>query len=209
MVDTVGDVKLRVTDPSHPIFAGIALDANNTMANVYAGIESFVGQDPPIVQRGISVNTDAVAANGTVLATIATANDPAFGGLVIGEWKAGSVMGNGSADVLGGNRLVFLTGSREADGFTGGNAAGFYDLEPDGQKMFLNAVAYAIGLGGAGGPEFRGISLSGGSLTIEWSGGGTLESATSITGPWAAVAGATSPYKAPAAGAGGFFRVRQ
>jgi hypothetical protein len=210
MVDTVGDVKLTVTDPSHPIFAGIALDANNTMANVYAGIESFVGQDPPIVQRGISVNTDAAAGNGTVLASIATAEDPAVGGLIIGEWKAGSVMSNGSADVLGGDRIVFLTGSREADGFTGGNAAGFYDLEPDGQKMFLNAVAYAVGLGAGGsGPSITGIRLNGGSISIEWTGGGTLEQAGNIEGPWAAVTGATSPYTAQANGPGAFFRVRQ
>ncbi len=210
MVDTVGDVKLTVTDPSHPIFAGIALDANNTMANVYAGIESFVGQDPPIVQRGISVNTDAAAGNGTVLASIATAEDPAVGGLIIGEWKAGSVMSNGSADVLGGDRIVFLTGSREADGFTGGNAAGFYDLEPDGQKMFLNAVAYAVGLGAGGaGASITGIRLNGGSISIEWTGGGTLEQAGNIEGPWAAVTGATSPYTAQANGPGAFFRVRQ
>ena len=102
------------------------------MVNVFAGIESFMGQDPPIVQRGISVNNNPVAGDGKLLATIATAEDPTVGGLVIGEWQAGAVMGNGSADVLGGPRLVFLTGSREADGFTGGNAAGFYDLEPDG-----------------------------------------------------------------------------
>lgn len=210
MVDTVGDIKLTVTDPSHPIFAGVSLDANNTMANVFAGIESFLGQDPPLVQRGISVNNNPVAGNGMVLATVATADDPTVGGMIIGEWKAGSVMSNGSADVLGGSRLVFLTGSREASGFTGGNAAGFYDLEADGEKMFLNAVAYMSGLGTAGGgPSFSGITLSGGNLAIQWSGGGTLETATSITGPWAAVAGASSPHTAPASGAGAFFRVRQ
>lgn len=33
-----------------------------------------------------------------------------------------------------------------------------------------------------------------GTLTIEWTGGGTLEASPSVTGPWQAVAGATSPY---------------
>jgi hypothetical protein len=47
-------------------------------------------------------------------------------------------------DVLGGPRLVFLTGSREPDGVTGGQAAALYDLYPDGEKMFLNAVKYMI-----------------------------------------------------------------
>jgi len=47
-------------------------------------------------------------------------------------------------DVLGGPRLVFLTGSREPDGVTGGQAAALYDLYPDGEQMFLNAVEYYI-----------------------------------------------------------------
>jgi len=47
-------------------------------------------------------------------------------------------------DVLGGYRLVFLTGSREPSGVTGGQAAALYDLYPDGEKMFLNAVKYMI-----------------------------------------------------------------
>ncbi|MBI2949137.1 MAG: discoidin domain-containing protein, partial [Verrucomicrobia bacterium] len=34
-----------------------------------------------------------------------------------------------------------------------------------------------------------------GTITLEWTGGGTLEAATSVTGPWQAVTGATSPYK--------------
>ncbi len=33
-----------------------------------------------------------------------------------------------------------------------------------------------------------------GSITMEWSGGGTLQAAAAITGPWQDVAGATSPY---------------
>ena len=47
-------------------------------------------------------------------------------------------------DVLGGPRLVFLTGSREPDGVTGGQAAALYDLYDDGTLMFLNAVAYML-----------------------------------------------------------------
>jgi hypothetical protein len=34
-----------------------------------------------------------------------------------------------------------------------------------------------------------------GSLSIEWTGGGTLEAAPTISGPWTPIAGATSPYK--------------
>jgi len=33
-----------------------------------------------------------------------------------------------------------------------------------------------------------------GALTVQWTGGGTLEAATNIAGPWAPVTGAASPY---------------
>ena len=52
--------------------------------------------------------------------------------------------GGAETDVLAGHRLVFLTGSREPSGVTGGDAAGLYDLYPDGEKMLLNAVNYMI-----------------------------------------------------------------
>jgi hypothetical protein len=44
-------------------------------------------------------------------------------------------------------------------------------------------------------PEFTSIKRNtDGSVTLEWTGGGTLEAATSVQGPWQAVTGATSPY---------------
>lgn len=135
--DTAGAIQLSVNDPNHPVFSGISLDSNNLTVNPYAEIASFNGT----AQRGISVNTDPVAGNGTVLATVGTASDPAAGGMIIGEWQAGATMGDGTADTLAGHRLVFLSGSREASGLTS-EGAGIYDLTDDGSKMFLNAVQY-------------------------------------------------------------------
>jgi len=44
-------------------------------------------------------------------------------------------------------------------------------------------------------PVFTKTTLNAnGSLTLEWTGGGTLQAGPSISGPWAPVAGATSPY---------------
>lgn len=134
--DTASTVTLTLTDPNHPIFEGLPLGANNTMATPYATPLSFNGT----VQRGISVNTDPLAGNGKVLATVATQGDPAFGGMVIGEWQAGATMATSPADTLGGHRLVFLTGSRE-QGITS-EGAGIYDLTADGSQLFLNAVNY-------------------------------------------------------------------
>jgi hypothetical protein len=135
--DTAGPVNLMVNNPSHPIFAGVTLDAGNTTVNPYADIVTFSGS----VQRGISVNTNPAAGGGTVLATIGTSGDPAFGGMAIGEWPAGATTSTTPADTLGGHRLVFLTGSREASGVSS-ETAGLFDLTADGQRMFLNAVNY-------------------------------------------------------------------
>jgi hypothetical protein len=57
-------------------------------------------------------------------------------------------------------------------------------------------------------PEITDITLSGGNVNIVWTGGGTLERAAAITGPWSDVAGATSPYSTPTSGAEAYFRVR-
>ncbi len=135
--DTIGSVKLTAQVPSHPLFAGVPLDAGGLMTNDYANIVSFMGT----TERGISVNTDPLAGGGTLLATIGTPGDPANGGMVIGEWAAGATMGNAAANILAGPRLVFLSGSREHDGLTS-EGAGIFDLTGDGAQLFLNAVNY-------------------------------------------------------------------
>ncbi len=134
--DTAGSVSLSITDPSHPIFAGLALNPDNTMVNPYAELVSYNAT----VQRGISANTDPLAGGGQLLATVATVGDPAFGGTIIAEWQAGATMATSPADILGGHRLAFLTGSRE-QGITS-EGAGIYDLTPDGAQLFLSAVNY-------------------------------------------------------------------
>lgn len=49
-------------------------------------------------------------------------------------------MANTPASILGGRRLVFLSGTRER-GITS-EGSGIYDLTADGTTMFLNAVDY-------------------------------------------------------------------
>lgn len=133
--DTTAPISLEALNPSHPIFAGVALDGNNIMVNSFAGIATHPSNG--ITQRGISVNTDALVGGGTVIGRISAAGAPASG-MVIGEWQTGASLGT---NVLAGHRLVFLSGSREHNGLTS-QGAGIYDLTPDGEKMFLNAVTY-------------------------------------------------------------------
>jgi hypothetical protein len=170
MPDTSGTVRLTVNDPVHPIFEGIALDTGNIMLNDYAGPVTF----NEIPQRGISVNANEVAGGGTVLATIGTEGDNAFGGMVIGEWPAGAIMGNVTTNMLGGPRLVFLSGSREhganpelgTPGLTA-HGAGIYDLTTDGAQLLANAIHYMAE------PRFlvHAPALAEDGLVLTWQGG--------------------------------------
>lgn len=143
MADTTGPIQLTIADTAHPIFNGVPLDGSNAMVNIYADqAQSPVA--PNATQRGISVNIDPIALGGTVLATAAV-TDPntliTSQEMVIGYWAPGSSMANSPPDALGGHRLVFLSGSREASG-SSSDTAGIFDLQADGGMMFLNAVNY-------------------------------------------------------------------
>lgn len=102
MVDTAGDVALTVDDPTHPIFAGIDV-VDGVMANPFAMAGIPVPTAGAEVSRGVSINNDPIDDEGTLLATVATAEDPAVGGMVIGEWQAGATLeSSGGATVLAG-----------------------------------------------------------------------------------------------------------
>jgi hypothetical protein len=58
------------------------------------------------------------------------------------------------------------------------------------------------------GPKLA-AARDGANIKIQWTGTGTLESADAITGPWAAVANASSPFSAPTTGSRKFYRLRQ
>ena len=119
------------------------------MVNPFAEGAVPLTTDETILSRGISINDNTIDDEGTLLATIAeaSADTGPVGGLMIAEFPAGATMENSSGsptDVLGAARLIFLTGSREPDGVTGGQASALYDLYEDGTTMLLNAVAYML-----------------------------------------------------------------
>ncbi|HEX7859295.1 MAG TPA: Ig-like domain-containing protein [Verrucomicrobiae bacterium] len=220
--DTIPDVnsasvRLNVKDPSHPIFEGINLDGSSNMVSSYAHLVTWNG----VVQRGISVNNNAIAPGGKVLATVGTAGDAAVNGTVISEFPAGTAMRNTQVDVTAGHRLVFLTGSREqATPTLTGDGAGIFDLDPDGAKMFLNAVSYMAGLTSAT-PDDVAISASrnsSGDLVISWpaegSTGYVLQGTESLGTPnWQSAGGTptsnggTLSQTVPTSGTMRFFRL--
>lgn len=90
----------------------------------------------------------------------------------------------------------------------------------DDVAIFANElVAADIALLAAGTPPteiadevvgaFTSISLDGGQVVIEWQGGGTLEWAPSVGGPWTAEPGAASPYQTAPTEGMRFYRLMQ
>jgi len=192
MVDTADTIQLRAEDASHPLFSGV--DLNDGVTGDFAGIVTWNDQ----VQRGVSINNNNAGEAGRVIATVATESDPTAGGIVAIEYDAGAPTTTGGN--FAGKRMALLTGSREAGGVTS-ETAGIWDLTDVGRKIYLNAVSYLTAGGSGGG--ISGVSLADGMLTIEYS--GTLKSAGSVTGPFNAVDGASSPYTVAADQAAQFF----
>ena len=81
-------------------------------------------------------------------------------------------------------------------------------LSEAGRTQLINAVNYAVGVSGSGGggPAELSIARSGAELVITYGGGG-LESASAINGPWIAESGA-SPLTIQPSGSAKFYRVR-
>ncbi len=108
--------------PSHPVFAGVTLDASKQV-NILASGDADVG-----------AVTDA--GNGTVIGTRADT-----GAVWIAEWEPGVEFYAGAGLYTGGPRMWFAGG---------GVPDGFYNFNAEGEKLFLNAVRYM--LGETGGP---------------------------------------------------------
>lgn len=92
----------------------------------------------------------------------------------------------------------------------------WFQILPDRTKVLLNDVSNANALrafrtrteGGAT-LSFNAPSFANGKITLSWQGTGTLEEATSITGPWGTAASQANPQSPDATGAMKFYRLKQ
>jgi len=109
---------LEVVEPDHPVFNGVTIGANNQL---------------DILTMGSSFANSTDAGNGTLIAKRAD-NDQIW----IAEWETGQEFYAGSGQTAGGPRLYLVSGSDEG-------TDGRYNLNADGEKMFLNAVRYMLG----------------------------------------------------------------
>jgi hypothetical protein len=110
---------LQAVATSHPIFNGVTLDATNQVSVVTTNV-SFVS------------TTDV--GNGTLIASRAD-----NGQVWIVEWQAGLAFYASSTQTPAGHRMLFCSGGTVAP-----VSDGTYDLTAEGEKMFLNAVAYMV-----------------------------------------------------------------
>jgi len=121
---------LKVVDPTHAAFAGVAIDPNGC-------VEALSAQWNV---DWVTAVTDA--GNGKVLATRAS------DGLVsIVTWEAGQKFFEAGAKIAGGPRMLFVAGSGSKNTAPNYAPDGTYNLTPDGEKMFVNAVAYMLNQG--------------------------------------------------------------
>lgn len=172
-------------------WAGVA--GNDIPASALGGVDAAIAADGRVAVA-FSDRTSVAPAPGLVLAQLFSANGsvitPSF---LVSESETPSAALGTSEDpriAWRGDKLAVIWESRNAPG--------------TGVKVVTLRVLSTPSEGSTT-IEF---SKSASTLTLTWNGGGTLESASSITGPWEAVAGATSPASITIEGAGKFFRVR-
>lgn len=124
------------------IVGNVSLSGNTT---VNSATEAITYPDLAVDIRGTSLISDPLVAGGT---QIASTNSGAS--TFIASWPAGTVLaGTSSGQVLSGFRMQFLLGNRES-GTVPNNmlgSAGFENLTPDGEAMFLRSVTVALNNG--------------------------------------------------------------
>jgi len=97
----------------------------------------------------------------------------------------------------------------------GGADLEWFTIQPDGTRILVNDTSnpdalLAFGARNAGAlPVLKPLKVSGGNVTISWTGVGTLEEATLVRGPWCPSPNQNNPQTAPVTGGKKFYRIRQ
>jgi hypothetical protein len=119
-------------DPGHAIYTGVNINADGTVEVL----------DTTVGSGNTSILNSADFGDGELIASLASTFTEA-----IVYWPEGSVFNSNATYNAGGPRLLFSCGTREGtssrDGISYG--VGIYNLTPDGEKMYLNAVAFMLG----------------------------------------------------------------
>lgn len=137
------------------LIGGISMSGLTTSNSV---TEAITYPDTAVDIRGTSLITDPLVPGATLIASSAGAASSTY----IASWPAGTALaGTSAGQALAGYRLQFLAGNRESatpPNNTVGSA-GFENLTPNGEAMFLRAVLLAANNGVVPIPEPGVIAL--------------------------------------------------
>jgi hypothetical protein len=124
---------LLALEPTHPIFAGVPLDAD--------GLAEIL--DPTVASGSTSFLTDILdVGNGTLIAQSLGIYNTTW----IAEWAAGVEYYDGAGQIAGGPRMLFMAGTQD-DGFDDSGiimAVDVLNLNDAGKQLFLNAIEYIL-----------------------------------------------------------------
>jgi len=104
-------------------------------------------------------------------------------------------------------RLVYYNG-------TGGGNLEYFSYDANGTKIAINdrdnpaAIRAYYAVSTVAAPVITGSTITGGTITVTWDNGGTLESAPAITGPWTSTGDSDGSFSEPATGEAKFYRVK-
>jgi hypothetical protein len=138
----------NLADPATAYIVGSTALTGNTMTNSLTHAITY--PDGSIDPRGISNITDTPVAGGTDIATVTVG---AATGHYIAWWPANTALaGTSAGQSLAGYRMQFLVGNRESNvagtsNNTALGAAGYENLTPEGEQIFLRAVNVALNNG--------------------------------------------------------------
>ncbi|MCP4612885.1 MAG: hypothetical protein GY845_29685 [Planctomycetes bacterium] len=118
---------LQAVNAAHPVFIGVNLDTKNQ-------VDIF---DQTVGSGTVSFYDSIDVGNGTLIATPVDQERT-----IIAEWEAGVEFYSGSGLITAGRRMLLFMGTREGVGF----GRGEYNLNAEGEKIFLNSVDYMLGI---------------------------------------------------------------
>lgn len=174
------ETQIEIVNPAHPLAAGLPAGMRTIFP---AAAAQFAVVDPTP-----SAVVVARAADGSGRATL-------FG------IEKGAALSEATAPGL-------KAPARRVGIFLGGDT--FASLNADGQKLFDAAVAWALNVSSDGAqPKFNAVTRSGNTMTLSWTGSGTLQQADSVTGPWSDAPSQANPQTVNVTGTAKFYRIRR